>query len=59
MSVNDWDLLTDDDIDMAYASTVEYIKCAKCEVEMPIDQGSPNPGVGGYLCPFCDGRLKT
>ena len=46
-----WDLLTEDDIDMAYAATAEYVKCEKCEVEMPLDQGSAAPG-GGYLCPF-------
>ena len=53
----DWDLMTDDDIDMANAASVEFSQCAKCNVDMPLNNGSVNPDGQGYLCPFCDGTF--
>ena len=51
------DLYTDDDIDMVNASSVEFIECAECDVDLPIDGATVNPDGDGYLCPFCDGTF--
>ena len=52
------EIYTDDDIDMANATNAEYITCAKCEVDMPVESDpTVNPNGRGYLCPFCDGTF--
>ncbi len=49
---------TDDDIDMTLAGDMEYVACAVCNVDIPVDQEpTVNPKGHGYLCPFCDGTF--